>query len=198
MSRRTKLLITTLFLVLLAMPMAYVVLAWHPQNPLRFRQLDEKATYYAFPSPGGLVEKEYHSRMMMEVRNTSAATVLFISGHFIGDSSEGKEAFRAQWFAPPGHIEAHPIPPGGAIQVEFHSATVLATADLNLLQAGKLRLRDGVMRYQWGSHVQASTSGACIWLRERLPESLADHLPHMLPFEDTIDMDLPPPTNQKS
>lgn len=44
MRRRTKLIIIAFFLVLLAIPAAYVVLTWHVADPLRFRYVGHTET----------------------------------------------------------------------------------------------------------------------------------------------------------
>ncbi|MEZ0275526.1 MAG: hypothetical protein ACAH88_11535 [Roseimicrobium sp.] len=41
MSRRTKLIITALFLVLLGIPTVYVVLSWRPRDPIQFRFVEQ-------------------------------------------------------------------------------------------------------------------------------------------------------------
>ncbi|RBP36931.1 hypothetical protein DES53_11572 [Roseimicrobium gellanilyticum] len=69
MSRRTKLIILALFLVLLAIPMAYVTLTWRPVDPLRFRMLNIET-----PSKFHPLEVA-HRVLYLEVENTASTTV---------------------------------------------------------------------------------------------------------------------------
>jgi hypothetical protein len=195
MSRRAKLLITALFLMLLAIPAAYITLTWRPANPLRFRQLDEKVENYAsFFAPGDPAGQVSHGNMLMEVRNTSLVTVRFMGAWFTAESSEGKGTFFAddEWSEPRVSLDEYYIPPGGSIQIEL-SGSALTAEDLKLLQAGMLPSRKGTMVYQWGSHVHVFASSACYWLRKQLPESLRELMPEMDPFQDVIDVDITPP-----
>ena len=66
MSRRTKLIILALFLVLLAIPTAYLALTWSPDNPLRFRLVSQKIS----------VDDPFkHLSMQVEVQNTESVAI---------------------------------------------------------------------------------------------------------------------------
>ncbi|QIF01966.1 hypothetical protein [Roseimicrobium sp. ORNL1] len=186
MSRRTKLIITALFLVLLAIPVVYAVLTWRPQNPLRFRQLGESVLRDE-------TGKVYYSRKLLEVRNISVAPVLCLSGTYSWESPEGEGTFFASWSLGGSTIEERFIPPGGAIQIELDPPNLMPAEYSKHRQAGEQRSGEGRVHYRWGSRVQASTSSACLWISEKLPESMWNLVPHLDPFEDEIDMDLSPP-----
>jgi hypothetical protein len=70
MSRRTKLLITALFLVLLAIPAAYVAVTWRTPNPLRFHIV----AYHEPSSPEAWPE---YGKLDLMVENTSNLPVHF-------------------------------------------------------------------------------------------------------------------------
>jgi hypothetical protein len=61
MSRRTKLIITALFLVLLAIPVWHVASNWNPPNPLRFRLVSREK------------DGNHSERVVIEAINTSTA-----------------------------------------------------------------------------------------------------------------------------
>ncbi|RBP36943.1 hypothetical protein DES53_11584 [Roseimicrobium gellanilyticum] len=66
MSRRTKLLILGVFLVLLSIPVIHLARTWEVEYPLRFRLVEERAR------PPGDLEREF----IVEVRNRSATRVV--------------------------------------------------------------------------------------------------------------------------
>jgi hypothetical protein len=76
MSRRTKLLVTAVFLVLLAVPAVYLVLSWAPPSPLRFRVLSERVEHSG--KPVKILE--------IEVLNTSGITPVEFEGALWGVS----------------------------------------------------------------------------------------------------------------
>jgi hypothetical protein len=181
MSRRAKLLLTALFLVLLGIPMVYLFLSWEPENPLRFRLLEEKVVI----DPDG---KNCHAIVRMEVRNTSLAAVQFIWGTFTGESSAGEVIFQAA-------ITDY-IPSRGTIQMEISSVDFLTTADLRLVHPGEFHIKEGSMQYEWSSRSQAWAGTACDWLRMRLPASLVRFVPGLATLEDVIDVEITsPPSN---
>jgi hypothetical protein len=68
MSRRTKLIIAALFLVLLAIPVGYVILTWSTPDPLRFRMVS-----YEDLSDGA--SGGYRGKLNLMVENTSSVPV---------------------------------------------------------------------------------------------------------------------------
>jgi hypothetical protein len=69
MSRRTKLWIAAVFVLLISGPIVYLALAWSPDNPLRFRVVDPHAAASADPSD--------RQNVVVEVENTSSFPLVF-------------------------------------------------------------------------------------------------------------------------
>ncbi|RBP36940.1 hypothetical protein DES53_11581 [Roseimicrobium gellanilyticum] len=80
MSRRSKLLITALFLVLLGIPIGYVLYGWNVPEPLRFRVVAHEVEPEV-PVP----ETTHHLRI--EVQNTSSVPVYLASGVLFHDKT---------------------------------------------------------------------------------------------------------------
>jgi len=80
MTRRSKLLITALFLVLLGIPIGYVFYGWNIPDPLRFQMVAHK-TEPEVPVPVTM----HH--LQIEVRNTSSVAVYLASGVLFRDKA---------------------------------------------------------------------------------------------------------------
>jgi hypothetical protein len=181
MSRRTKLLITALFLVLLAIPVWHLVDTWHPPSPLRFRHVGER-----------LDEKEHV--LAMEVQNTSHATVMFLVGSFYenDDSRIEEPAFTSAWGRKLD--EAVFIPPGGSVEILFHGLSDLSDLSPRTkmdLQAGTWLPRQGHFIYGWSSRPHAQHMRAMEWIHNRIPASWVESMPVPSIFFDTVDLDAP-------
>ncbi|RBP36969.1 hypothetical protein DES53_115110 [Roseimicrobium gellanilyticum] len=152
MSRRAKLIILAIFLVLLAIPAAYVALTWSPGNPLRFRLEPDTSQ-----KDGGT--------FIIAIENTSATTVefLYLWSSFTGDLSPDSSGFRqmsSPMFAS--------IPPRST-----HRTSLRVTrAELDAY-AGR-----HWVEYMWRSWVNAQAVQAVSWLREHSPASLHSYLPY--------------------
>ncbi|MEZ0275524.1 MAG: hypothetical protein ACAH88_11525, partial [Roseimicrobium sp.] len=96
MSRRTKFLITALFLALLCIPLGYAWVAWRPVNPLSFQVVGKQVVVQEedlgggendpfFIRKGTVLERIYE----IEVRNASAATIRLIEAHVQWSASQG-------------------------------------------------------------------------------------------------------------
>jgi hypothetical protein len=82
MSRRTKLLITALFFVLLAIPAVYVILSWSPHEPWRARLVAVQ------DHQGG--EKK---NLVVEVENTSSVPLCIYMATLDGPASPPDTSF---------------------------------------------------------------------------------------------------------
>jgi hypothetical protein len=80
MSRRAKLLITALLLVLLAIPIGHGFYLWRLPDPLRFRVVAHHKQIESSPD-------DILHRLVIEVRNTRAVPVYIISGAFYEDAA---------------------------------------------------------------------------------------------------------------
>jgi hypothetical protein len=80
MSRRTKLIILALFLVLLAIPAACVALTWSPDDTLRFR-IDHLV-------PPSTEHPDAYRKLRVSIENTSSAPV-----HFYGAAMTDESAY---------------------------------------------------------------------------------------------------------
>jgi hypothetical protein len=83
-SRRAKLLITALFLVLLGIPLVYVISHWHPEDPLRFRLVGSRVEQ---PDPFGPKFRV----LTIEVENTSGITILANGGYIFDEGQPAEE-----------------------------------------------------------------------------------------------------------
>ncbi|RBP36991.1 hypothetical protein DES53_115132 [Roseimicrobium gellanilyticum] len=161
MSRRTKLIILGLFLVLLAIPAIYVALTWRISRPVHFRLM------HLYPEEH---QDEFGFRMVrMRVENTNSMPihVYFVRLEFTGDTPE-------LTMIPPGTIDprhqkeagthaeagAFILPPGRAI---------LATASLqaNLVKEAKQGRLSA--NYYALSQTQKQVSSVFNWLHDLCP-----------------------------
>ncbi|MEZ0276079.1 MAG: hypothetical protein ACAH88_14320 [Roseimicrobium sp.] len=114
MSRRTKLIITALFLALLAIPAVYAVLTWNPHDPIRVRALPGDHTT---PFVGMA-----NQPVLMENTSSIPLRVYFVEGATPGCValySGVSRHRRLDW--PDSYI---PIPPHGTGRVDFYSEHV--------------------------------------------------------------------------
>jgi hypothetical protein len=186
MSRRTKLLITALFLVLLAIPVWHLVHTWHPANPLRFRQVGERLEKHPFGNG-------HDHWIQMEVRNTSDATVKFLVGTF-RESETPESSVDVIVASAAGRVldDAVSIPPGGAVEVNFQGRSTLSTRTTMNLHAGKWQPRQGSVNYGWVSGPQAQYLRAANWMHQKVPVSWTPHMPAPSLFVDTIEVEHSP------
>lgn len=184
MPRRTKLLITAIFLVLLGIPVTYIALIWHPPNPLRFRVVEESVEKH----PRGV---SYHW-MRMELRNTSDVTVVFLSVTFYPERGHG--AGMPHLFSKVGLWEYKPvvIPPGGTTEVDFDTRMKLSVDTIAKIQAGEKPAREGSIEYAWLSPPQVRFEEMETWLSGKLPASWRPYMPTLEPCTDTTDVEAVP------
>lgn len=177
MSRRTKLLVTAVFLMLLAVPVAYIFLTWHPENPLRFEVVEH--------APGMETEVDTESAyttIYVKITNTSSSTIHTYSDFVLNDRP------------PPGEN-----PYRGMIEFETHAdgrprvylgegfqfppeCVCYATCLIHPDEVHLWRSRgytDFTVVYSWCSSPRVYALQACTWLRSRLPESFRSIIPEI-------------------
>jgi hypothetical protein len=176
MSRRTKLITTALFLVLLAIPAAYVAFTWSPENPLRIR----------ITSAGGnaplTIQPLGYYVLPVEVKNTSSTPVNLVSlspslvlpfGTPLGDSAV-ELPFLLSELRRSGIV----IPPHSTVPAS------LRILGKDLAQAE----RTGCLwaRYVWISGTKAEAIKFTEWISFIPPVSWYDPVPHPRPdYDDT-------------
>jgi hypothetical protein len=138
MSRRTKLLITALFLVLLAIPIAYVALTWTVKKPLRVR-------YVGLGEPEMSLLSPFNSRrtllvpVQLELENTAFAPIYISQVTLDLDGTRGL-ADPLQVFAGDEPLSPGPIPVGG-----FMRGQALVTPET----ARSIQVSEMQLHYEW-------------------------------------------------
>jgi hypothetical protein len=82
MSRRAKLWILGIFLLLLTGPVIYLALSWSPENPLRFRVVESQTT--------GASPASTDEAMLIEVENTTSFPLLLFFGEIVQEDARTK------------------------------------------------------------------------------------------------------------
>lgn len=184
MSRRAKLLITALFLVLPAILAAHLVLTWSPAEPLTFRIVRNTGERY-------LAGYGNHVRVYeVEVKNTSPATIHFTMGDVTWDkpalerSIDKTVQLPYAGSAPPvfytGYFElgasqrfVDPLPPCCTI-----AARSTHTVRLMMFENKKPDLagRPHFLVCSWMSQTKLRFLNLQTWLRPKLPLSLQSRL----------------------
>ncbi|MEZ0275646.1 MAG: hypothetical protein ACAH88_12140 [Roseimicrobium sp.] len=186
MSRRTKLIITALFLVLLGIPAAYVAITWHPANPLRFHLVEQKEIERMGVAGDGI--------FVITVMNTSNVPIRLGLAHLSWrrrSQTEGQDRgdifpdFQERDHENDGHDYLF-LPPQSSrictVNVRYDDVT------------GPPSHETGVQAtYHWCSSTKGRVLDSCDWLREHTPVILHPVIPKFhLDGDDTqIDPMLP-------
>lgn len=164
MSRRTKLIITALFLVLVSIPVVYVVLTWSPAEPLRFRVVGDRTV--ETPRDG-----RTRRVLEIEIENTSMVPVQTMSGSLILRDQDGE----------------HDVGPAGLLNIVIpHSrnlAPVIIPSHSSIRREAwldayehrdpfilKASLQGATIQYWWHSATKAQGRLIFLWLKEHGPE----------------------------
>ncbi|MEZ0275296.1 MAG: hypothetical protein ACAH88_10360 [Roseimicrobium sp.] len=180
MSRRTKLLITALFLVLLGIPTAYVARTWHPENPLRFH-LDEESR-----EPDPFDPKEDHRVLKITIENTSNTPVCVLDALLIfRDAKSGTEqavgwASLDRVLGGRAIVPVH-VPPKGVMPCSVLVDDAFRDCPLDHVH----------VQSTWMSVPKSYFARVCLWLEHRLPRKLSSHLPIPSAGEDEGPLILP-------
>ncbi|QIF04573.1 hypothetical protein [Roseimicrobium sp. ORNL1] len=177
MSRRTKLWIVAVFVLLMSGPVTYLALCWSHENPLRFRVRDPLAAAAADPTYPQLVE--------IEVENTSRYPLVFLM------ADVGREDMRISTL---GNIHLRDQPPSvlnrAATGVELKGGQrVCLIADLSTHWYREAAEHGAKVKYHW-------CSAAEFWLGTRwggwvmnYPDSIRQFVPLPEPSGDTTPLD---------
>jgi hypothetical protein len=170
MSRRTKLLITALFLVLLMVPTVYVWAYWHPANPLRFQI--------------GKAEPEYPDdplsflKARVLVTNTSG-TPIHLQSAVLDDGNQELGSVEPQmWPRSKDYNEV--IPAHGTLEL---------TSSLYWSASQESSIPSLQVYYYWDSSLKYRATRWCYHLRNRSPEFLQRRFPYINSYEDTIPLE---------
>ncbi|QIF01952.1 hypothetical protein [Roseimicrobium sp. ORNL1] len=163
MSHRTKLIIAAIFLVLIAIPAAYVIRTWHPTNPLRFR--------FSEVHPEADLKKGIR-KITVTVENASDAPVQLYGASIEVPNSKGRAPERAGFCGPWSHSSI-----GGASRpVRFvvvpARGTTRITAELRTEymtdgKSGRLQVT-----YHWMSVTKSKSAGLFKWIHGGSPQWL--------------------------
>jgi hypothetical protein len=184
MSRRTKLIITALFLVLLGIPTIYVVLTWHAVNPLRFRLVSPP------PKPGD----DRPRTMEFEVENTSAASIHVLIALWDESPEPGKlGALRGSLLS-----RLNPGPDGLVRLTVPARSTLRFVSEIEYMSDTEgLHVESAQIQYGWFSHPKYLTSRALDWISSFLPESPQRHYYMYNPDEDIAPLELATPSTPR-
>jgi hypothetical protein len=170
MSRRTKLIILAVFLVLLAIPTIYIALTWHPAFPLRFvvESID--------PEP---MKGSSYRHLHVRVENTGPVPVHFYGGFM---------------YAIYGPVSNPENPSGGLSPQEDIAGAPWANMDEGLIMPayGNLHIRGAIradlvnlpeggeflVQCTWQTATHARVGRALAWAREHSPWWIGDSIPH--------------------
>jgi hypothetical protein len=176
MSRRTKLLITALFLVLLAIPTVYITFTWNPQEPWRARIVEVQ------DEQGG--EKK---KLVIEVENISSVPLCIYIAVVEGPSAPPDQSFPPS-LEPLGPTA--PSPPGWGVPHTLHVPShqvrrfhiTVSRADWEAMPESAWAV--GLV---WASGTKHRATTAFLWLQSHVPRSWEDHVP----FPSLSDSNLP-------
>ncbi|MEZ0275295.1 MAG: hypothetical protein ACAH88_10355 [Roseimicrobium sp.] len=184
MSRRTKLIITAIFLVLLGIPLAHVFWSWRPENPLCFSIVAQ-----TLPSFG---HGPFRERVLVvEVRNTSHVPVYLSDAKLLAfNPSRGRRHVFVElekFLLGPGSTSAYdpfkprlaPIPPGGIRRTEVHVPDDAAS---------QFHHTAPTIDYVYFSETKHTAFDLSRWLMEKVPLRFARHVPK--PRTDTATIPL--------
>ncbi|QIF01950.1 hypothetical protein [Roseimicrobium sp. ORNL1] len=171
MSRRTKLIITTLFLVLLAIPAVHFYFHWRPENPLRFQIGNAGAGFPLNP---------HDLRVPVIVRNSSATPIHL---QFAIIATKKKEQVGAilppVWLGSKTYDEV--VPPYGTLEMYCSERNFIADARA----PGYLQVA-----YIWDSNLRYRAKSLYGDLGYRISQWLSLDLPYISPESDTAPLEI--------
>ncbi|QIF01981.1 hypothetical protein [Roseimicrobium sp. ORNL1] len=171
MSRRAKLILASLFLVLLGIPVAYIALTWHVADPFRFRYVGhgevEMRPAHPFMTGGAGTEMQTTDPFFtggkgkeipmvpiyIELQNTTSVPISLIDGDVRGKLDRaGPPCARIEW-------RRGPIPRHGTVRL----VSYVPVANLQRLESESLDVS-----YLSVSGTQSTAYDLDRWLREKL------------------------------
>lgn len=156
MSHRTKLLIATLFLVLLAIPAAYVILTWTTSDPLRFQII-------AYHEPSSPQAWPAHGKLELRVENTSHLPVHLDLSSLRREGHHPRAAAQLYEVSSPTSGDTLVIPPRSSASCAYKV----------LPKIGSSSPWDNVaVSYSWRSGTKVRYDEICHWLYDYTPPRL--------------------------
>jgi hypothetical protein len=214
MSRRTKLCLTALFLVLLAIPVGYVGLTWHVGEPLHFRYTGMR--HVPVTVKGGPLG-ERHEQMLVidfEADNANSIDIYLWEAHLLPKAPSTSDPVDATLLIGRSSSlgQLHPEASGPALShrlgftvpepspVPAHGIrrfSVLTSKET----AAKFHPAKAHVLYTWRTATQHRVDKVLWWCRSLLPEKYRDNLrgpgytmditPIVIPPPDPFDTDSP-------
>lgn len=188
MSRRTKLLITAVFLVLLAVPVVYVAISWHPPNPLRFRLQSSVSDSEVMGGPAlagyFIVQVSIENRTPFPMYFKGAAGSAPHGPHVFRDAPSVfifSEDMRGRLDAPFTGMQQTLIPAYGEIDV----TGLLAPELKNSIHEGAILIHG-----DWQSRTRELATNAAFWIRTHNPHWVPDIFPALPPTEETMPLEI--------
>ncbi|QIF01964.1 hypothetical protein [Roseimicrobium sp. ORNL1] len=179
MSRRTKLIITALFLVLLVIPVVYVILSWNPHEPWRARLV-------AVQDHQGGEKKE----VVIEVENISSVPLCIYIATLDGPGVPPEQSFPLL-LEPLGPTAPSPPELGGQYSLHVPPREVqrlhvsVSMADLETVPASARSVD-----LLWASGTKHRTIAGLLWLQRHLPSSSEDYVPFPSLGGSTLALDI--------
>jgi hypothetical protein len=171
MSRRTKLLILAIFLVLMAIPAVHFYFHWRPENPLRFQLVKAGSSSPLNP---------HDQRVPVIVRNSSATPIHLQFAFITTNKSEQVGVIEPRvWFGSNTNNEV--VPPYGTL--EMYGPAMNWSADA-------LSLGDLHVVYSWDSNLRYWAKSLYGDLRYRSSQWLSLELPYRSPEFDTAPLEI--------
>jgi hypothetical protein len=165
MSRRTKLLITALFLVLMSIPVIHLTRTWQPENPLRFHVVGERI--------GEVPPYREKIRVLtLEIENTSAASVVLGYGYVEPAEAQERPRILGMLGALVEARGAYDLP----MTIGPHKG-ILCELMFEEGVPHDTPLENVVLDYSWRSTTLKRAQEISAWLHGKLPQNIAQHLP---------------------
>jgi hypothetical protein len=186
MSRRTKLIIVVIFLVLLAIPTAYVAISWRPTNPLQFRLKSIVATPES-ERGSGLADLV----IQVSIKNRSSFPMYFYGAMV---SSPHAPVYR---YGSPGSIMTEDLHSSGLGVTRPYRSEVAIPAHGEIEVTGILdpALMDSLqedyifVRGAWQSHTRSLAAYTMSWIRDYVPQWARDSIPDLNQIEETAPLE---------
>jgi hypothetical protein len=183
MSRRTNLIIAAIFLVLLAIPVAYIALTWSPKNPFRVRLISMEMPEEQDPFKA--------MTMHMEVENTSSVSIHFGDAAFRARRKDGaKSAPIFQRIL----LYSQDDPDRWMYTIAPHSRRRFS-AEVTDYDHATVDLDSAEMVYLYESHTKRRIVELLSRALEYGPDWFKEHLPEIFSDSDQSAAAIEPPSN---
>ncbi|QIF01960.1 hypothetical protein [Roseimicrobium sp. ORNL1] len=180
MSRRTKLVLLGIFLVLLAIPAVYFVLNWQPEKPLRFRLVSGADAGTGLPEG---------NRLVFEIENTSAVPVYLEGIRLVQGGDEANRHSRLGSFS-------SRMSSSNPTKIPAHGAVPLKGEVVYIQESRKVPMERFWIEYRWTSQPKFLVATPLKRLRLHLPTSIASQMPAVSASVDVTPLEVSGLTSQ--